>query len=588
MNSFICQLKHTTTKKFTYYSGWEKLYEDKLYTLIWNGEIYNISDLKNRAIQLGFEALDVSLEKIIVFLFMSYKCNLFPLLRGKFALVIWDKSNETLYGARDHFGVESLFYTEDIDRCCVTNSKSYLERVADSKVIINNEALQHYFTFQYVPEPLTMTEGCFKLRAGHFFIKKSKDSIQQFAYFTPEIKPIICSRSKKIKDIQKTLYECVAERMSQDTKIGSFLSGGIDSTIITAIAQQLDPNIKAFTIEFSETGYSEFDTAKKSAEALGVEHKRIVVTPKKYVQSLLAMIYYLEDPLADPSAVPLYIGCQEAKRDVDVLLSGEGADEMFGGYEIYREHESLRAFKFLPNSLKRSILHLANRLPEGMKGKSFLYRGLTPLEERYVGNAKIFAEDEKKKLLNRYCPKGASEKWLQRYFEQVVNNHPMEKMQYIDWHTWLPGDILFKASRLSQAAQLSIRLPFVDQKIYEIAKGLTIDEKIKSKTTKVLLREAAKGIVPEHIIQERKRGFPVPLRKWLRDELYAWANRNIMNAKTTEFINKDYAINLLNEHSIGKHDHSRKLWAIIIFNLWYEMFVEEVNLFEQPWHVLVN
>jgi len=588
LNSFICQLNSLTREKFSYESKRDKYYENDLYTVVWNGEIYNYNELNNQAITLGLSELDATIEQIIIFLFTKRGVKLFSHLRGKFTILVWDKRNEILYGVRDRFGIESLFYVEELDQFYVSNFKSYLESRVNTNSNIELHALQHYFTFQYVPDPLTLMDGCFKLRAGHYFIKKINEPLQQFAYFTPKITSLASSREQKIKSIQETLYECVSERVPKDEKIGAFLSGGIDSTLITSIAHELNPDIKTFTIAFTEQDYSELSIAEKTVEALGLEHKKIIITPERYVRSLLAMIYYLEEPLADPSAVPLYIGCQEAKQEVDILLSGEGADELFGGYEIYREHNSLKVFKYLPRSLRRPMLDLANYLPEGMRGKSFLYRGLTPLEKRYVGNAKIFDENEKRLLLNNYCPKGTTEKWLEKYFERVSTNHPMEKMQYIDWHTWLPGNILFKASRLSRAAQLCIRLPFVDKKIYDIASGLTVDEKIANNTTKVTLREAAKGIVPDHILFEKKRGFPVPLRKWLRDELYIWANRNISDAKTTEYISKDYALKLLNEHVTGKYDHSRKLWAIIIFNLWYEIFVEETNLFEETWHISVN
>src|SRR5690625_4044969 len=565
------------------------VYEDDLKTLIWNGEIYNRFELENKAKKLGFSEQTASLERIMIYLFSKYGVKLFTYLNGKFTIIIWDKQNEILYGASDRFGIEALYYTEETGHFYVTNCKRNLENEMNSETDINHHALQHYFTFQYVPEPLSLKKNCFKLSMCHFFIKKANESVQKFAYFSPEITPLMYSnKEKKIKEIQKTLYKCVSERMQTNIKVGSFLSGGIDSTIITSIAQQLNPKIKTFTIAFSETGYSEINIAERTVEFLGLEHKNIIVTPEKFIQAIPAMIYYLEQPLADPSAVPLYIGFQEAKREVDILFSGEGADEMFGGYEIYREHESLKFFQFVPRSLQRPLLKLVDRFPESMKGKSFLYRGLTPLKDRYVGNAKIFEEQEKEILLSNYCSNSMSMKWLKKYFDHVSNSHPMEQMQYIDWHTWLPGDILFKATRLSQAAQLCIRLPFVDRKIYEIAKGLTVDEKIANKMTKVILREAAKGIVPDYILQEKKRGFPVPLRKWLRDDLYIWANRNITNAKTTDFINKNYAIELLDEHHQGKHDHSRKLWAIIIFNLWYEIFIEKTNLYEKPWQLTLN
>lgn len=519
MNSFICQLSLTSLEDLTYEYKETKFCDDLSYTILWSGEIYNITELKKKAVKLGFSEFDESIEQLIIFLFDTYGTKVFSHLNGKFSIVIWDKNQKTLYGARDPFGIESLYYYEGIDQFYVTNLKSYLEQTRNFKKRINHQALQHYLTFQYVPDPLTMTEGCFKLRAGHFFIKTLKEPMQQFAYFKPQITPMINSRQGKIKEIQKALYESVSERISGKEKVGSFLSGGIDSTIITSIAKDLHPNLKVYTIDYPETEFSEMKLAEKTASILELDHQKIVVTPKKYVQALVTMIYQLEDPLADPSAVPLFIGYLEASKSVDMMLSGEGADEMFGGYEIYREYQALRLFNFLPKVFKKPLHYLANLLPKGVKGKNFLQRGLTPLENRYVGNAKIFEEYEKKQLLYNYCSKNQTKTFMKQYFADVMNKHPVEKMQYVDWQTWLPGDILFKANRLSQAAHINLQLPFIDQRIYKIAKNLTIDEKISHRTTKVILRNAATGIVPEYMLREKKRGFPVPLRKWLREEL---------------------------------------------------------------------
>lgn len=580
--SFMCQVEQNSTEPFTYDFENGKVYEDELYTFIWNGVIYNENELIERTRKKGINQSEVTIETTILKLFMKEGIELFSCVEGKFSIVIWDKLNKILYGVRDHFGIEPLFYTEANDRFFVTNFKQNLEHATQSRARINDEAVQHYFTFQYVPEPLTINDRYFKLKAGHYFIKKPNVPVQQFAYFTPEITPAICSKAEKMRTIRQTIYQCVAERMQPDGKIGAFLSGGIDSTIITTIAKKIQPDIKTFTITYSEKDYSESIIAEKTARALELNHQQIVVTPEKYVQALVEMISYLEEPFADPSAVSLLIGCQEAKKHVDILLSGEGADEMFGGYEIYREFQSLKLFQYIPNILHKPIYQFANSLPKGMKGKSFIQRGITPLEKRYVGNAKIFEEDEKAQLLTYYCPNNNANKYLQRYYERVTDYHPMEKMQYIDWHTWLPGNILFKASRLSNVMDLCIRLPFVDQKMYEIARHLTVDDKISHRTTKAILRESVQDIVPNHILHEKKRGFPVPIRKWLKEELYDWAHEIISDTKTTQFINKDIAMQLLREHQIGKHDHSRKLWTIIVFNVWYDLFVEKISVHELP------
>jgi len=588
LNPFLCQLNCTTDGQFTHQQLDNTYFETESFTLMWQGKLYNVQQLKELLDSSDVNKKDYSIERTILALFSKFNTSLFGKLRGKFAIVIWDKVNETLYGARDHFGIESLYYVEENNRFYATNFKRKIKDMIHFRTTVDTRALQHYFTFQYVPEPLTLIENYYKLQAGHYFIKRTKEPLKIAAYFIPKFSKSDTKQDCKIDEIRQALVEAISERIPREKQIGTFLSGGIDSTIITAIAQRINPNIKAYTIGFSEAGYSEVKLAARTAKSLGIEHQSIMITPEKFIESLPAIVYHLEDPLADPSAIPLYIGCQEVAAEVDILLSGEGADEMFGGYEIYREHRSLKLFNYVPSLLQDSLLQLSKRMPTGTKGKSFLYRGLTPLKNRYLGNAKIFTEQEKSTLLHNYCPNHKSQDWTKELFDQVEHKHPTEQMQFIDWYTWLPGDILFKASRLSQVSGISIRLPFVDRKIFDIASQLTVEDKITRQHTKAILREAAKGIIPDHVLEEKKRGFPVPLKKWLRHDLYIWANRQIKYAKTDQFINKNYALHLLREHSRGKHDHSRKLWTIIIFNMWYEMVIEESNLLEEPWRLSLH
>lgn len=588
LNTIYCELNHFSQDKFISYSEPEHEYEDNSYVIICLGNIYNQSELHKLAVKYNFNESIVNCGQLIAYLFTKLGTDMFMYLRGEFALIIWDKEAETLYGVRDHFGVESLYYIDETEQCYVANNKQLLGNCSINSFGLYERALQHYFTFQYVPGSMTLTEGCFKLTQGHFFIKKLGKPLQEHVYFRPELTPSYSEKANKVITIRNALYECVAERMSNDIPIGTLLSSGIDSTIITAIAQRINPNIKTFTIGFSEPGYSEIDSAAKTAEMLNIEHHNIIVTPERFIRVIPEMIFHLADPLADPSAVPLYIAYQEAKKQVNILLTGEGADEIFGGYEIYKEHQSLKIFQYVPQSLRQPLLELSSQLPEGVKGKSFLFRGLTPLSERYVGNAKIFEEKEKEKLLNHYSPDDESKQLVADYFNRINTYHPMEQMQYIDWHTWLPGNILLKANRLSRAINLQVRLPFVDQKVYNIAKQLKVEEKITKKLTKAILREAAEEMIPRHILHEKKRGFPVPLKKWLRNELFIWAKRNIANANTENYINKEYALKLLHEHVQYKHDHSRKLWTIIIFNIWFEMFIERENLTVKQWRFSVN
>lgn len=579
METFLCSLSKMNQDIFTWHSQSENTYEDRRYLIILLGNIYNEDELRALAERYPVGSSVETLQSLLSILFSKLGPKLFSHLRGSFSLIIWDKRTATLYGVRDHFGIESFYYIEDSDNFYLSNDKQLLEPYEREEKQVNTEALQHYLTFQYVPGEMTLSTTCLKVKPGHFFMKKLGEAVESFRYFTPEITPSHMNKKDKINQIRETLRAAVKERMPANKTIGTLLSGGIDSTIITAIAKEIDPTIKTFTVGFEDAQYSEMDIAAKTARVFNLNHEKIIVTPEQFIKTATEMVYYLRSPLADPSAVPLFIAYQHLKEEVDTVLSGEGADEMFGGYEIYKEFQSLKMFRYVPSTLRKPLLNLAKKLPEGLKGKSFLYRGLTPLKDRYVGNAHIFDEEEKQQLLHHYRAEHSTHKYVEKYFNRVQDYHPMEQMQYIDWHTWMPDNILLKANRLSWAINLDVRFPFVDKKIYEIGKQLKVEEKITRKATKVLLREASEGLVPEHVLHARKKGFPVPLRNWLRKELYDWAKNNLSQAQTATYIDKEYALNLLDEHVKRKHDHSRKLWTILVFNIWHDLPAEQAGRF---------
>lgn len=302
---------------------------------------------------------------------------------------------------------------------------------------------------------------------------------------------------------------------------------------------------------------------------MGVENVYKLITPQEFVNALPEIVRYVGNPVADPGAVPLYFAAQESRKHVGVVLSGEGADELFGGYNIYREPLALKGFDFMPGLLKKVLKRLAILLPEGVKGKSYLLRGTTPLADRYIGNAKIFSEGDKKALLTHYQTGAPFTDITRPLFQEAESYDPSLKMQYIDLHTWLPGDILVKAENMTRAHGLELRSPFLDKVVFEAAQEIPTKYKITNRTTKYVLREAVKDVVPESILHRKKWGFPVPIRHWLRDELYDWARNMIENSPTDHLIKKDVILSLLEEHALKKKDNSRKIWVILVFMQWY-------------------
>ncbi|MBC6309766.1 asparagine synthase (glutamine-hydrolyzing) [Listeria sp. FSL L7-1582] len=548
-------------------------YENERYWIIFNGEIYNYVELRENLVNEGMTFETSSDTEVIIATYAKYKEKTAEQLRGMFGFVIWDKVEEKIYGARDPFGIKPFFYAEEDGKLYMgSEKKSILHALKSTK--LDEVSLQNYMTFQFVPEPDSLTQGIKRLEPGHYFTKKIGESMQISQYWKAKFQPVAKSEDTFIKEIRDVMYDSVKMHMRSDVPVGSFLSGGIDSSIIAAIAKEYHPAIKTFSVGFERDGFSEVDVAKETAEKLGVENISYIITPQEYMDELPKIVWHMDDPLADPAAIPLYFLSREARKHVTVALSGEGADELFGGYNIYNEPNSLSMFNKMPGVLKSMLRGVANVMPEGMRGKSFLERGTTPMEERYIGNAKMFTEAEKKILLPKYQAGHDYTKITDPLYAETVGYNPVERMQYIDIHTWMRGDILLKADRMTMANSLEVRVPFLDKEVFRVAKDIPASLKTTNGTTKYVLRKAAEAFVPDHVLNRRKLGFPVPIRHWLKDEMNQWVKDIIRDSPTDHLINKKYVLQLLDDHCAGKQDYSRKIWTVVIFMIWYDVYVE--------------
>lgn len=569
-------------------SGHQPLsYENERFWIIFNGEIYNYIELRNELLEKGYEFKTDSDTEVILALYSAKKEQAVEQLRGMFAFIIWDKIEQKLFGARDHFGIKPFFYSQQDDLTYFASEKKSILLAMNSDSDINVDSLHHYLSFQYVPEPETMSKTIKKLPPGHYFTIKpgSKMNIQQ--YWTAHFQPMNLSESQLINKVRDSLIDSVNVHMRSDVPVGSFLSGGIDSSFIVSLAKEINPNIKTFSVGFKREGFSEIDVAQETAQALHLENISHIISPEEFLKELPKIIWYMDDPLADPAAVPLYFVAREAKKHVKVVLSGEGADELFGGYNIYREPQSLKLFNYIPNSGKNLLKKLSRLLPEGVKGKSFIERGVTPLEERYIGNAKIFDEKGKQQVLTDYQSNKAYTTITKPIYNQSIGYDLVTKMQHIDIHTWLKGDILVKADRMTMAHSLELRVPFLDKEVFKVAASIPSNHNIKQHTTKYILRKAAEGIVPDHVLNRKKLGFPVPIRHWLKDVMYEWATQLICNSPTEYLFNKHEVLYLLEEHVVNKKDNSRKLWTILVFMIWHQIYIEGTYdftyLYEDPY-----
>lgn len=546
------------------------------YHLIFNGEIYNYVELRERLRnEFGAEFETEGDSETIVAGYHYLGAGIVRELRGMFAFLIWDAEERVLFGARDWFGIKPLFTMTDERGTFFSSEKKSLLDVATDPGAVDQRALQHYLTLQYVPEPATLHANIRRVESGTHFTMRPGEPLRLQRYFHPDFTPRpVTDPDRLYRDIAAALEDSVEKHMRADVTVGSFLSGGIDSTAIAALAKRHNPDLLTFTTGFERQGYSEIDVAAESARAIGVEHITKVVTAEEMMQTLPLIVWYLDDPVADPALVPLYFIAREARKHVKVVLSGEGADELFGGYAIYREPISLAAFEKVPRPLRRGLGRLSERIPEGTRGKDLLRRGAIDIEERYYGNARIFRPDEMG-FVRGFDPTVSHTDITRDLYASTRHLDDSTRMQYVDLFTWLRGDILVKADKMTMANSLELRVPFLDTTVLEVASGIPTSQKITKDTTKYALRRAMELIVPPHVLNRPKLGFPVPIRHWLKDEMYDWARSIVVESQTDALLDKAAVLRLLEAHRDGPHDYSRKIWTLLVVMVWHGIFVED-------------
>ena len=426
-------------------------------------------------------------------------------------------------------------------------------------------------------EPGTLQRGIARIGSGESFVYTPGGPLATRRYYQPEFRPTPTDDPEALySKIRETLRESVRVHMRSDVPVGAFLSSGIDSTAVVALAREFNPNILTFTVGFDVDGYSEVEVAQESARHLGVTTIPTMIGPDDMMEALPRIVWHLDDPVADPALVPLYFVAKKAAEHVTVVLSGEGADEFFGGYTIYREPLSLAGVQSLPDQVQRGLRAVSRAIPQGVRGKSFLERGTTPIEARYYGNARMFTEEEKAHLMRRYDPAVRYTDVTAQVYAEAEALDDVTTMQYVDLYTWLRGDILVKADRMSMAHSLELRVPFLDKEVFDVAATVPVELKLppKSVETKYALRRALDGVVPPAIVNRKKLGFPTPTRVWLRSEMYDWAHDVLSRSGAGELLDLGYARQLLEEHKQGKVDNSRKVWTVLVFCIWHAIFVE--------------
>lgn len=550
---------------------------DLKYTAVYNGEIYNYLELRENLLSEGVSFRTMSEIEVILELYRKHGAEFVNLLRGMFSFVIYDGDKNCVVAARDPFGIKPFYYRESGEGLIFSSEmKAFFFDEGYEGFKVDRSKLQHYMTFQYTTEPDTICGDISILPKGSYMIYDGKATIKN--YWKPVFKPNmqIGYGAKKVR-LRDAVEKSVAYHMLSDVPLGSFLSSGIDSAVVTAVASKIEPGIKAFTVGFNVRGYSELNDAAEISAHLDIEHIKLECDLEDFKQNYEKVIYHLDSPVADPSTVAIYLICKEAARHVKVVLSGEGSDEIFGGYRIYDTARSSARISSFPRFIKSPLLALARLLPDGVKGKGLIIRGCVPVEKRFVGNSFVFDEKSKRKYL-RYFDKGQSFIDITApIYAETQGYSPLLKMQHCDFNTWLPSDILVKGDRLSMGNALEARVPFLDKEVFEAASELCDGDKLRNGTTKYILRDAFSDIVNKETLVRPKLGYPVPVRVWLKDELYDWAADIIKGSAAEEFINGAEALKLLERHRKGKGDFYHQLWVILSFISWYKLYVADAQ-----------
>ena len=542
--------------------------ENKDKVIVFNGEIYNYKEIKEELFKKGHKFSTETDTEVILHGYEEYKEDILNKLRGMFAFIIYDIKNDSLFGARDFYGIKPMYYYKNKDNFMFGSEiKSFLGHPQFEKEL-NRDMLKQYLTFQYSVGEKTFFKNVFKLMPGHYF-KYNDGNLEIKRYYEIDLTSDNSKSLEEWKDIiRKELNESIEYHKISDVEVGSFLSSGVDSSIIATLSK-VD---KTFTVGYDNKKYSEIEYAEDLSNKIGVKNISKKITKEEYFDKFSMIQYYMDEPLADPSAAALYFVANTASKHVKVALSGEGADEIFGGYNIYHEPYSVSWYNKIPYFIRRGIGIVVYPF-RNHRGFNFLVRRSKKLEDRYVGNAFIFDPRDSDKILS-YKDNSHFKDLTRDYYDKTKNLDDVCKMQYIDFNFWLIGDILLKADKMSMANSLEVRVPLLDRCLISNVIGIPSEYKIVGNETKYAFRQVCKETLEDKVANKKKLGFPVPIREWIKEEDIYNEIYGIFS-EAGEFFNVKRIHKLLLEHKNGKCDNSRKIWTIYTFLVWYrEYFVK--------------
>lgn len=555
-------------------AGTQPMYnEDGTVVVVFNGEIYNFVELRETLLAAGHTFASKTDTEVLVHGYEEWGEALVARLRGMFSFAIWDSRASQLLCARDPFGIKPLYYGRLVGGGLVFGSeiKSFLEH-PDFVKEINPDALRPYLTFQYPAGDATFFKGVYSLPQGHYCVYDAKngDDMQVECYYDVAFDPDESLSFEQSGDaIDEAVHESVQAHRISDVKVGSFLSGGVDSSYITAC---LMPE-NTFSVGFTQHKFDETSLAQELSGRLGVKNFTRHISADECFAAFSDIQYHMDQPQSNPSSVPLWFLAKMAREEVTVVLSGEGADEIFGGYELYADTPAMEKFKKAPKRLRRLLGGLARGMP-AVKGRSFLLKSAERPEDWFIGQADVFPEKQAADILKPSYKNGPTALAMAApYYKRAENCPEVTKKQYIDMHLWLPGDILLKADKMCMAHSLELRVPFLDKKVMALAQKIPARYNIQGAQNKVVFRSAANKTLPDEWANRPKKGFPVPIRHWLREEKYYSIVQNYFESDyAAEFFDTGKIMRILNDHYQGKAVNARKIWTVFTFLVWYKRF----------------
>ncbi len=552
--------------------------EDRKIWIVFNGEIYNFQGLREELIKAGHGFYTSTDTEVIVHLYEKYGDNCVKYLRGMFAFAIWDQRKKRIFAARDRLGKKPFYYYWDDETLLFASELKGILACPDFKRTIDKKALANYLQYGYIPDPMSIFEGVYKLLPGHVLtVENEKLAINKYWDISFECKEN-GSEQEVCEQLFGKLKESVKLRLISDVPLGAFLSGGIDSsTIVAMMAQETSQPVKTFSIGFEESDYNELPYAREVAELYQTDHHEMIVRPGSF-DLVEDIIQHFDEPFGDASSIPTYHVSKLASEYVKVVLSGDGGDEVFAGYDSYSAIMYRNKYDKIPKYLRSAIRMVGETLPDGTRGKNFLYNISLPLDERFIDYISHVSLFRNRKLLSgdllNYLR--AKEDVFEKYFEEAKEFDALSRLQYADMKTYLPGDILVKVDRMSMAHSLETRAPLLDQEVVEFVNGLPYRYKLNGGTRKYVFKKVAEKLLPRAILNRKKQGFALPLRYWFKDELKNYIREILFERQTCQrgYFDQKYVRKLFSEYETGRRDYSKLLWHLLVLEVWHRLYMD--------------